>query len=239
MFLVVATATARPLASVTPTPTAWRLEGTGGRAPGSPAPSSQVAGAAVGRAGIRGVWQMAPAMDISRSTPLGRSMPCVEALALPSPVPQPRMARLSLRSDAQIMAAQLGLSRSDRIRPVQSNPRLPCLGSQPAHQPSVYGMAWVGWRDHKAPWMAPYEPPWTGSRRVPPPHPRRPASHQAGMQPLPLPSASASVWRRSRPPRHLPPQPAEHLPRYTQAIASPPGPLKPSNINGLKGKSAP
>lgn len=148
-------------------------------------------------------------------------------------------------SDAQIMAAQLGLRvvplGSGQANRVQSNPRLPCFGSQPAHQPSVYGMAWVGWRDHKAPWMAPYEPPWTGSRRVPPPHPRRPASHQAGMQPLPLPLPlpSASVWRRSRPPRHLPPQPAEHPPRYTQAIASPPGPLKPSNINGLKGKSAP
>jgi|GEM_PF-4781218 len=39
--------------------------------------------------------------------------------------------------------------------------------------------------------------------------------------------------------QHQPPQPAEHPPRYTQAIASPPGPLKPCNINGLKGKSAP
>jgi len=34
------------------------------------------------------------------------------------------------------------------------------LGCSPAHQPSVYGMAWVGWRDRKAPWMAHYEPPW-------------------------------------------------------------------------------
>lgn len=40
-------------------------------------------------------------------------------------------------------------------------------------------------------------------------------------------------------PQGPPPQPAEHPPRYTQAIASPPGPLKPCNINGLKGKSAP
>jgi hypothetical protein len=65
---------------------------------------------------------------------------------------------------------------------------------------------------------------WMGSRRVPRPHPRRPATHQPEMPLL------HRLWL---------PQPAEHPPRYTQAIASPPGPLKPCNINGLKGKSAP
>ena len=117
------------------------------------------------------------------------------------------------------------------------------LGCSPAHQPSVYGMAWVGWRDRKAPWMAHYEPPWTGSRRVPRPHPRRPASGYPKMWlrlrlrlPLRLPLRR---WPQLQLPHAPPPQPAEHPPRYTQAIASPPGPFKPCNINGLKGKSAP
>jgi len=150
LFLAVAGATARPLASVTPTPTAWRLEGTGGRAPGSPAPSSQVAGAAVGRAGIGGVWQMAPAMDISRSTPLGRSMPCVEALALPSPRPPATHGVALPPSDAQIMAAHLGLSCSDRVRPIQSNPiqSNPIQGSHASAlspHTSPLSTGWRGW----------------------------------------------------------------------------------------------
>ncbi|GEM_PF-6417312 len=145
MFLAVATATARPLASVRPTPTAWRLEGTGGRAPGSPAPSSQVAGAAVGRAGIRGVWQMAPAMDISRSTPLGRSMPCVEALALPSPRPPATNGVALPPSDAQIMAAQLCLSCSDRVRPIQSNPIQGSHASALSPHTSPLSTGWRGW----------------------------------------------------------------------------------------------
>ena len=144
----------------------------------------------------------------------------------------------------------------------------------PAHQPSVYGMAWVGWRDRKAPWMAHYEPPWVRTHCL-----RGTASHA-------FERTAASGWAGprsgvhsgSRDPTHAvpprvtrkcgfgfgfgfrfrfrfrfrfgvgpssschqlhPPQPAEHPPRYTQAIASPPGPLKPCNINGLKGKSAP
>jgi hypothetical protein len=59
------------------------------------------------------------------------------------------------------------------------------------------------------------------------------------MQPLPLPPAFGFGLAQVEAATASAPQPAEHLPRYTQAIASPPGPLKPSNINGLKGKSAP
>ncbi len=189
---------------------------------------------AVGRAGVRRLWRAVPKpacwWSSSQVDPRHAWM-----FLLPRP-PATHGVALPRRSDAQTMAAQLDLSHSARVRPGQVNPRLPCLGSQPAHQPCVYGMAWVGWRDHKAPWMAPYEPPWAGSRRVPRPHPRRPATHQPEM-PLLL-----WLWLRLHGHghgQHQPPQPAEHLPRYTQAIASPPGPLKPCNINGLKGKSAP
>jgi len=45
-------------------------------------------------------------------------------------------------------------------RPRQGKSTPPRLGSSPAHQPRVYGMAWVGWRDRNAPWMAHFEPPW-------------------------------------------------------------------------------
>ncbi len=159
-----------------------------GPGPGYPAPSSQVAGAAVGRAGIRGVWQMAPAMVISRFTPLARSTPYLDALDFRPPSPSHAWRGApSIRRADHGGSARFESLRSGQANPIQSNPRLPSLGSRPAHQPCVYGMAWVGWRDHKAPWMAPYEPPWRGSRRVPPPYPRRPASHRAGMQPLPLP----------------------------------------------------
>jgi len=130
-----------------------------GPGPGYPAPSSQMsgpggwkswrppAGAGGTRAGMLGV-------QLS-----GRSTPCVDVLASPSPSHAWR-GSLPRRSDAQTMAAQLDLSHSARVRPGQVNPRLPCLGSQPAHQPCVYGMAWVGLRDRNAPWMAHFEPPW-------------------------------------------------------------------------------
>ncbi len=113
---------------------------------------------AVGRAGVRRLWRAVPKpacwWSSSQVDPRHAWM-----FLLPRP-PATHGVALPRRSDAQTMAAQLDLSHSARVRPGQVNPRLPCLGSQPAHQPCVYGMAWVGWRDHKAPWMAPYEPPW-------------------------------------------------------------------------------
>ncbi|ROP80642.1 hypothetical protein EDF74_1724 [Stenotrophomonas rhizophila] len=176
----------------------------------------------------------------------GRSTPCVDALAFRT---APAAYGLALprcrRADdgEQVVSCQVGPSQAKRS---QAKPRPPCLGSNPAHQPCVYGMAWVGWRDRNAPWMAHFEPPWTGSRRVPRPHPRRPATHQSEMRLLLWLWLWLwlSLWLRLHGHghghgQHQPPQPAEHPPRYTQAIASPPGPLKPCNINGLKGKSAP
>jgi len=146
LFLAVATATARPLASVTPTPTAWRLEGTGGRAPGSPAPSSQVAGAAVGRAGIRGVWQMAPAMVISRFTPLARSTPYLDALDLRPPSPSHAWrGSPSIRRADHGGSARFESLRSGQANPIQSNP---IQGSHPLAlglHTSHVSTGWRGW----------------------------------------------------------------------------------------------
>jgi len=164
-----------------------------GPGPGYPAPSSQVAGASGWQSGFpRRVAGSASDCHIPRYA-LGRvhAMRGGACFAVPPSPSHAWRGSPSIRRADHGGSARFESLRSDQANPIQSNPRLPCLGSQPAHQPSVYGMAWVGWRAHKAPWMAPYEPPWTGSRRVPPPHPRRPASHQAGMQPLPLPLPSA------------------------------------------------
>ncbi len=150
-----------------------------GPGPGYPAPSSQMSGP--------GGWKSwrPPAGAGGTQAGMLRVQAQVDPrhawmFLLPRP-PATHGVALPRRSDAQTMAAQLDLSHSARVRPGQVNPRLPCLGSQPAHQPCVYGMAWVGLRDRNAPWMAHFEPPWTGSRRVPRPHPRRPATHQPEM----------------------------------------------------------
>ena len=63
------------------------------------------------------------------------------------------------------------------------------------HQPTVGGGVWVGARDHMPPWMAAYEPPWMGSRRVPRTHPHpawpsSPANQGSGLQAFSAFSAS-------------------------------------------------
>ncbi len=118
-----------------------------GPGPGYPAPSSQVAGAAVGRAGIRGVWQMAPAMVISRFTPLTGSTPCVEALALPSPRPPathgaafPPFRRADHGGSARFESFRSGL-----VRPIESNPIQGSHALALSPHTSPLSTGWRGW----------------------------------------------------------------------------------------------
>jgi len=145
-------------------------------------------------------------------------------------------------------SARFELLRSGQANPIQSNPIQGSHASALSPHTSPLSTGWRGWgggtiRRHGWRLMSPHGRVHGGSRH--PTHGVPPRIELECSLCLCLclrRSASGvrrSAWRRSRPPRHLPPQPAEHPPRYTQAIASPPGPLKPSNINGLKGKSAP
>ena len=115
---------------------------------------------AVGRAGVRRLGRAVPKPACWGSSFPGRSTPCVDALAFRTApaaygVALPRCRRAD--DGEQVVSCQVGPSQAKRS---QAKPRPPCFGSYPAHQPCVHGMAWVGWRDRKAPWMAHYEPPW-------------------------------------------------------------------------------
>jgi len=115
---------------------------------------------AVGRTGVRRLGRAVPKPACWGSSFPGRSTPCVDALAFRTApaaygVALPRCRRAD--DGEQVVSCQVGPSQAKRSK---AKPRPPCLGSYPARQPCVYGMAWVGWRDRKAPWMAHFEPPW-------------------------------------------------------------------------------
>ena len=228
------------------TATAGRLGCRGGRAPGGPAPSNVVSGAAVGRAGqpqrsrARGVC----AIGVIDGR-LGQIHAMRGCFGFQVP-PQPRMAWLYPRSGASAMAGQLGSARPARQAWVRSQlfravaPWLLRLGrSALAVRPhtSPLSTGWRGWgggtvRRHGWRITSPHGRVHGGSRdptHAVPPRVTRKCGFGFGFGVGPSSSCH----------QVHPPQPAEHPPRYTQAIASPPGPLKPCNINGLKGKSAP
>ena len=174
-----------------------------GPSPGYPAPSSQVSRPGGGKSWLP--VAVAGGAQVGMLRVQAQVDPRHAWMLLLSVLLQLRMARLCpvlMRRRRRGRAGQVRLGRGGsgqaklsqakprQFKAIQGRPRQgkstpPRLGSSAAHQPCVYGMAWVGWRDRNAPWMAHFEPPWMGSRRVPWPHPRRPATHQPEMPLLP------------------------------------------------------